>query len=169
MTLEFLLRQFDLPAEVPGALFASPMPGRLGGDFDWDSMMINREGIDRVLSLAGMDEIQLKSPAYAGSLKRGDLPWQCQQFHIVDGGVPEDPEAFVRLARDTAEHLGAGERILVHCEAGRGRTGMFVTLVQMALGRTLEDARVATAAGGSGAAVPEQSEFEAWAAGQLAG
>ncbi len=166
MYFEFALRRFDLPEDVPGALYASPMPGMLG-DFEQDIASIRQAGIDRVVCLAGPEEVRVKAPFYAAVLRKGSLGWPTTQFGIPDGDAPADREAFLALAREVAADLRAGQRVLIHCAAGIGRTGMLAVLVLMALGQGLEAARRAVRRAGSGAEGGTQWALEEWAARQL--
>ncbi len=162
---EFALRQFHLPPGVPGRLFASPMPGL--DDFAADQRVVQDAGIDRVVCLAPLAEVRLRAPDYAGALQAGTLPWEPRLLGIPDLGVPDDPEAFLDLARDIAGWLRDGESILIHCMAGIGRTGMLATVVLAALGLPLEQARAAVWNAGSGAETLAQQALEARIAAQL--
>jgi protein-tyrosine phosphatase len=165
--VDYHLRRFDLPPEIPGALFAASMPGALSGDFDHDRRVILAEEIDRVICLAEMEEVAELSPGYARGLIDGGLPWQSQLIGMPDGGAPPDRENFLALARELADRLRRGDKLLIHCRAGIGRTGMLATLILMALGESHEMAMLTVRRGGSGAETPIQYALELWAAKQL--
>src|SRR5437867_4111034 len=114
------------------------MPGRYES-FEQTSAAITKESIDEVVSLASRDEIRKKSPEYHAAMVRG-VPWRQVEFPISDYGVPDDRMAFWTLAKDTATALRGGERILIHCGAGLGRTGTLAVAVLLALDQALSGA-----------------------------
>jgi len=88
-------------------------------------------------------------------------------MEVADYGVPSDRQAFLEGARFVAESLRRGEKVLVHCGAGKGRTGMFAICVLMALGLAKEEAERKVKEAGSGPETPEQREFVDWVWQQL--
>ena len=157
-----LFREVELPDGVMGALLLHSMPGRCEPLVDAYSSFEN-QSITRVICLAGRDEIEWASPRYVEDLKRGSAPLPVHECPVRDGHAPDDPEAFVQVARGTARDLLAGARVLVHCFAGHGRTGMLATCVVMALGQSRGDAEVRVETAGSKWESNEQDEFLRWA------
>jgi len=143
-----VLRPVHLPPGIAGALVLRSMPG-LGEDFSAATDEITRCRIGRVVCLAPADEVSRRSPAYAAAIAAGRVAWTHEPFAVADGGVPDDPEAFWALAQRLAVALRAGDRILIHCAAGIGRTGMLATCVLLALGVGAEPAGAAVRAAGS--------------------
>ena len=110
---------------------------------------LDEAGITAIVCLNPEDEINLLSPEYRDwrraqattpaperpALKLFDLP-------IHDGCAPTAAlvEKFWTTAQNVADRCRAGERTLIHCTAGRGRTGMFGVAVLMSLGYSLVDA-----------------------------
>jgi len=147
-------RPLQLPAGIPGALWLHSMPGRcesLQETTDWCAS----GGIDFVVCLVSDEEIAKKSPDYLAALRDGSFPVPVTRFPIPDYGVPEDKLAFAGLVVETVRLLRQGRRILVHCAAGIGRTGMFATAVLMAAGVERNQALALVRAAGS---VPEDRE-----------
>lgn len=145
-----MLREIRLPTGVTGRLFRSPMPGCYDWEFRKAEQEISGEEIDLVVSLATMREIRAEAPRYARTIEDEDLVWEMWDMSIPDGGVPEDEEDFLDLARDLAEELRGGMHVLIHCYAGIGRTGMLAVLTLMALGMPLAEARRAVDEAGAG-------------------
>ena len=49
---------------------------------------------------------------------------ELERYPIVDFGVPREGPGFTRLLRDVERRLAAGDGVLVHCNAGLGRTAV---------------------------------------------
>ena len=113
--------------ETPGTLFLHSMPGRLE-PFDACCQALEKATIQRIICLNPMEEVQAKSPEYAAAICNETLPCEWVHFPIGNLGVPEDKEAFLKLAEQTAEQLKRGDNVLVHCTDGVGRTGTFAGL-----------------------------------------
>ena len=143
---QMLFRTVELP--VPGTLYLHSMPGRFE-PFARAAQAIAEYGIARVVCLTPMDEILDKSPEYHRAIATG-LPWIHEFCPIRDYGVPGEVQNFSDLARKVADGLQSGERTLIHCAAGIGRTGTFAMVVALKLGLPHADARrVVRAAGAS--------------------
>jgi protein-tyrosine phosphatase len=137
-----------LPEGVPGALFLSSIPGR-DGPVERAVKDMRHSGIDGVICLTPDEEIRRKSPTYAAILQQDGLPCPVQRFPIPDMGVPEDRHTFLSLVRRLRDSLREGERLLVHCSAGFGRSGTVATCVLVALGVEPDGAREAVRRAGS--------------------
>ena len=158
-----MFRSVRLPIGTPGALRLHSMPGRREPlEKGWKQ--VRGEGVQLIVCLAGPEEIGSKSPAYAAALEAKTLPCRVQSFPVTDFGVPEDREAFWSLASEIARQVKAGNRILIHCGAGIGRTGTLATCVLLALGEPRAKAEQAVSSAGSHAETPEQRDLVAWCA-----
>lgn len=157
-----MLREVRLPP-VPGRLLLTAMPGR-DGPLEDELAEIAR--CSRVVVLTTDEEIAAKSPLYGEWLaaRPVDASPPFVRYPIGDFRVPDDPDAFLGLAREIASRVQAGESVVVHCAAGIGRTGMFATCVLIALGVGRDDALAAVDRAGSGPETPEQRELIAGAA-----
>lgn len=105
--------------------------------------------IDHIICLAPDEEIRRKSPGYAVLLEQDRLSCAIHRFPIPDFGVPEDRTAFLALIRRIRDSLRRGERLLVHCSAGFGRSGTIATCALVALGLEAGEAQEAVRRAGS--------------------
>lgn len=133
-----------MPRGILGELFASGMPGSPWGiPVSRLSQELAEHGISQVVCLAGVEELLDRAPAYYGALLRDEVGVPVERLPVPDWGVPEDPEGFLAVVRRAAEWLRSGERVLVHCAGGCGRTGVFCACVLVALGADPEEAMAA--------------------------
>jgi protein-tyrosine phosphatase len=79
-------------------------------------------GVELVVSLIEDGEVPRRAPGlFERVTARGLL---LRRFPIVDFGVPADPPAFLALLDEIAARLAVGAGVLVHCNAGLGRTAV---------------------------------------------
>ena len=81
-------------------------------------------GVEVVVSLMEEAEVATLCPGFFEALRRHDL--LVLRFPIVDFGVPADATAFGGLLGDVRARLGNGQTVLAHCNAGLGRTAVFL-------------------------------------------
>lgn|SRR5574341_452404 len=134
-----LIREVALPSGVGGHLYLMRMPGRFG-DFPAERQEIAGRGIGTVLCLPPMEEIHLEAPEYAQAIQASDLPWDQRMLPIPDFGVPADFDAYFAEVCAVTRALRDGRKVLIHCGAGIGRSGMTATCVLMTLGLSYHDA-----------------------------
>lgn len=151
-------RDVALPAGLPGALFLHSMPGK-HEPFAEALGEIRSSRISCIVCLAEPVEIAGKSPAYARAIAEGTLPCRRVLHPIPDWSIPADEESTRMLATDIAAGLRAGERFLLHCSAGVGRTGTIATCILLALGLPLEEAGAAVRAAAAGPENEAQRRF----------
>jgi Cyclin-dependent kinase inhibitor 3 (CDKN3) len=138
------IARIPLPPGMLGSLYASGLPGSAAGvPVDRLPEELRARAVDRVVCLCPDDELFDRSPAYYGCLARDELGVAVDRFPVADWAPPADPGAYLGLVRETATRLRMGERVLVHCNGGCGRTGTFCCCVLVALGATPEEAEIA--------------------------
>lgn len=84
-------------------------------------------GVDLVVSLIEDWEVPRRAPGLFEALALQGI--ELRRFPIVDFGVPVDIPAFGRLLDDVGRRLAGGGNILVHCNAGLGRTAVVLASV----------------------------------------
>ncbi len=156
------MRAVTLPAGTRGRLFLDGMPGR-GEPIEAAEAALLAAGVAHVVCLAGPDEIRTASPRYGAALARG-VAWEHIAFPIGDFGAPEDRVAFCALAKRVADLLRDGARVMIHCRAGIGRTGLLAAATLMALGESHAGAVAAVEAAGSRPETGVQAEVLDWIA-----
>lgn len=143
---------------VAGRLLLHSMPGRYE-PFDAFLEKAGEENVSAIIALSPREETARKSLKYAHALKHGDkrLP-EVIEAPIPDFGVPEEEGMadFYAALSDARQKVSGGETILVHCGAGRGRTGTFAAALLCKLGLPLKAALKMVAAAGSGPETEEQ-------------
>ncbi len=165
---EMMFRPVLLPSGVPGRLLLHSMPGRREAlETVWNQ--VSKDAVRVIVCLAASHEVREKSPAYARAIESGTVPCQVLAFEIPDYGVPKDRGEFWQLALDVATRLRSGEAVLMHCNAGIGRTGTVAAAVLLALGETVSSAQQAVSEAGSDAEGAAQRELITWCATQARG
>lgn len=113
----------ELPFGLHGKIYRSAMPF---GIYDPEGLLIERyqqAGIDTVVVLAEKAEILAQSGRNLSALY-GDLGLHVIDLPIEDFGVP-NPEELGPILDATVAEAQAGKRVVIHCSAGIGRTGLF--------------------------------------------
>lgn len=125
---------------LPGGLGMTLCPGRRdrGRRAAEDTREMAAMGVKRLLCLIGDDEL--------ASVDAIDLPQaavgagiQWRQMPILDQGVPSIDEARA-LVHELLEALGRGERVVVHCMGGLGRTGTICACTLISRGLSADEA-----------------------------
>jgi protein-tyrosine phosphatase len=83
-------------------------------------------GVDVVVTLMEDEELARICPGFLDAIRRHEL--ESLHFPIRDFGAPEPNEAsaFCALVDDVRARLARGQGVLVHCNAGQGRTAVFL-------------------------------------------
>src|ERR671929_1955598 len=93
-----MFRVVKLPEWLTGHLFLHSMPGRYEA-YEDARQEIARCHISRVVCLAPLAEVKIKSPLYAQAIEAARPSWKQEMFPVADYGIPEDRETFWRLAQ----------------------------------------------------------------------
>lgn len=108
----------------PGKQVASGISGEWARDLDADLAVIAEWGATVLLSLIEPHEFESLGVAHM----KQSLPAGITHYilPIVDGAVPSGTweRAWANIGPQVRERLALGERIVIHCRGGLGRTGM---------------------------------------------
>jgi len=127
-----------LPIQLPiatGALYASRVPGRRREQTRSDLEALTKFGIQRVVCLVEREQlVQTHGADLYLSLAADAFGPGFHHLDVRDHDIPEDDDAFAQCVRRVYQALRDDERVLVHCVAGCGRTGMFVACLLSHMG-----------------------------------
>jgi protein-tyrosine phosphatase len=155
------LRRVRLPDDVPGSLWLSSMPGRLGTWREFERTA-DEAGLQLVVCLTGLDEVRELSPDYHAAVTRGTTRFRWLHLPVPNFGVPGDRDAFRERIEDVAKALRRGQPVMLHCAAGMGRTGSAAACVLKSLGLSTGDALARVREAGSNPQNAAQSGFVEW-------
>lgn len=151
------LRPLPLGADLPGRVWLTAMPGRFAPLSSFLAEAAEARATD-LLCLVAEAEIAQRSPEYANARRRG-LPLALRDHPIPDYGLPPDPQAFAALIGAICTDLRQGRRLIVHCAAGIGRTGLVAQHILLALGESAQTAQARVLRAGSHPETPQQQAF----------
>jgi protein-tyrosine phosphatase len=137
-TVAYSITALALP-DRPGVLGLAPYPGRI--DLEADVAAIRAWGAAAVVTLQPADELDVLGIGRLGALVRAaGLDWH--HLPIRDLCAPaEEAEAGWDALRDAVlDRLERGDRIVVHCRGGLGRTGTIAASLLVARGLDPESA-----------------------------
>lgn len=134
------------------------MPGRYERWEEFQGHVIEAK-ISKIVCLAEAEEVERKSPSYSLAIRSGSIPCPKLDFPIPDFDAPSDRKAFAEFVRLVAQHIESGERVLIHCAGGIGRTGTFAACVLHCIGFKEDMATKLVFEAGSGAETTQQHDF----------
>ena len=114
----------ELPFGLPGRIFRSSMPYKSGDSQGRIFEQYKRENISVIVMLAEDDECIRKTGHDLRALYRAE-GLEVTYLPIPDFGVPQR-NALSHAVDTTIIKAHSGKNIVVHCNGGLGRTGMFL-------------------------------------------
>lgn len=114
------------------------MPGR-GGDYAADLGRILNWSPALVISMTPEEEMRAAGAAdLSRDLANSGIAWR--HMPVADFGVPTAPALWPPIEALARAALDAGNRVLIHCMGGCGRSGMAALRVMVAAGEPAEPA-----------------------------
>jgi hypothetical protein len=110
--------EYGFPTEP----FSEVVPGLFQADASCSPIQLFHQGFDAVFDLCGLDRGDGVVDEMYVAYPIDDVPWI------------EDPAAIHELGKRVAEHVRAGDRVLVNCMSGMNRSGLLVGRALVALG-----------------------------------
>ena len=122
-----------------GLIGICPIPGRFNSYLK-DFKLVHAWRPDIVLTLTDFLEFKTtKAEAFPDDLKKANIEWL--HFPIIDYGIPDEScNSWNEIAEQIHKSLNIGGRILCHCAAGCGRSGMVVLRLMCELGEAGDEA-----------------------------
>lgn len=117
-----------------GTLALSPMPGRTGA-YAADRARLVAWGPALVIGMTPLAELARNGAAgLPGDLAAAGIAWR--HLPVADFGVPDEAAqaAWPAVQALASGVLARGDRVLVHCHGGCGRSGMAVLRLMIAAG-----------------------------------
>ena len=118
----------------PAILGMSPLPG-LTGDFLADVEKIFNWNPTTIVSLTPKKEMEdLGASDFVSMMAKERIPWvhfPIKDFSIVD---QQQEVLWEKISKNISLQINNGNRILVHCRGGCGRTGMIVLRIMIEFG-----------------------------------
>ena len=124
----------------PAILGMSPLPG-LTGDFLADVEKIFNWNPTTIVSLTPKKEMEdLGASDFVSMMAKERIPWvhfPIKDFSIVD---QQQEVLWEKISKNISLQINDGNRILIHCRGGCGRTGMIVLRFMIEFGEDPEKA-----------------------------
>jgi protein-tyrosine phosphatase len=161
-----VFRPVELGIDLQGRLYLHSMPGR---NESWDifAKKLETTGVDLIVCLTPIEEIEEGSPSYAEAISQERLPCTWLEYPIEDFSVPHDRISFTEFVGSVAEKIMEGDSVLIHCAGGIGRTGTFAACVLQQLGLQNSSAIDNIRRAGSGPETSQQNDLVLWHAGTV--
>ncbi len=114
----------ELPYNLPGRIYRSPMPFSRFYDPDWRVLpAYRRAGVQGVVVLTPWEEVRLKAGVDLQAVY-AEAGMSVIYLPTPDFGTPV-VSAFRQALDEALQAAREGQNLAIHCHAGLGRTGIF--------------------------------------------
>ncbi|MCC2638233.1 MAG: phosphatase [Moraxellaceae bacterium] len=125
----------------PGKKSDSLYGGRWERDLDKDLAVIRQWGTTAVVTVMERHEFGLLGvPEFPEVMAREPLQWHLLRIRDSDVPAPDFEDAWPAVSTELQSRLRRGERIVIHCRGGLGRTGLVAARLLIELGVPAKDA-----------------------------
>jgi len=108
-------------------------------NLDTDIQVLLNLGVEVVVTLMTQAELQkMKLTHLPEVIKQANM--ESIYFSITDKWLPDSVDEFIKIVYAVIEQIKLGKKIAVHCNGGKGRTGLLVVACLIQLGMTQTDA-----------------------------
>jgi len=150
-----------------GAIGLARLPGIWLNSLAGDLAVIRASGATSLVSLTEPRELRWAGPSdFGAAVARAELSW----FHlpIRDFGVPDAgfEDTWRSAGAELRRRLVAGERLVIHCYAGLGRTGLLAARLLIEFGEPPQRAIALVRRVRSGAIQTHEQEAYLWELGR---
>jgi len=116
----------NIPFGLPGKIYRSPMPK---GSFDYGLTTLNEmlaAEVSKVVILVEEFEWWQRANVDLPALYK-DNKIEILHYPVLDFNAPTDLESYLEAVQQVISWAKSGENIAIHCFAGIGRTGTFLS------------------------------------------
>lgn len=128
-------------AMCPGRKDRDPVTGGWNRDLFVDVETIRAWGARSVLCLLERDEMRRLGVLDLGDMvRRSGMEFHSAPINDMHAPGPAFESVWEGSGKVVRDHLSAGQRVVIHCRAGQGRSGMIAARLLVEVGETAEDA-----------------------------
>jgi len=108
-------------------------------DLDMDIEVMKDHKVEIVVSLMTLTELQrMKLGHLFETIIRANM--ESMHFPITDKWLPKSIDGFIKIVQAVVDKIKLGKKIMIHCNGGKGRTGLLVVACLIQLGMSQTDA-----------------------------
>jgi protein-tyrosine phosphatase len=125
-----------------------------------DLMQAKQSGVQEIISLLTADDVESFGLQEEATVAR-ELGMKFKRYGIQDHGVPTIEAGLHDFLRGALKQLHSGKAVAIHCNSGKGRSGLIAGALLTMEGKTPDDA-IKMLRSARHSRVPENDEQEEW-------